>query len=78
MLGISRLDRRDWRGLALQLGFTDKDIVHFIKTSEDDLPIHRVLTLWCEQEGALVCVLIDALQKLDRIDVLNKLCMQVK
>ncbi|XP_033629838.1 tumor necrosis factor receptor superfamily member 16-like isoform X1 [Asterias rubens] len=78
MLGISRLDRRDWRGLALQLGFTDKDIVHFIKTSEDDLPIHRVLTLWCEQEGALVGVLIDALQKLDRIDVLNKLCMQVK
>ena len=63
MLGISRLDRRDWRGLALELGFTDKDIVHFIKTSDQELPIHQILSVWSDGEGAVVGVLVAALQR---------------
>ncbi|XP_022104865.1 tumor necrosis factor receptor superfamily member 16-like [Acanthaster planci] len=73
LLGISRLDRRDWRGLAHELGFSDKDIVHFIKTSDDDLPVHRMLTVWSDREGAVVSVLVAALKSLNRQDVLQKL-----
>ncbi|XP_038048717.1 tumor necrosis factor receptor superfamily member 16-like [Patiria miniata] len=73
LLGISRLDRRDWRGLAHELGFTDKDIVHFIKSSHEDLPVHRILTVWSDGEGAVVSVLVAALQRLNRQDVLKKL-----
>ena len=73
LLGISRLDRRDWRGLAHELGFTDKDIVHFIKSADQDLPVHKILTVWSDGEGAIVGVVVAALQRLNRQDVLKKL-----
>ncbi|XP_071942307.1 tumor necrosis factor receptor superfamily member 16-like [Antedon mediterranea] len=71
LLGTTRLDRRDWRGLAFELGFTEEDTVSLIKNSNKHLPAEKMLMIWSRREDATLGLLVAALHRIGRTDVLN-------
>ena len=72
-LGSTRIDRRDWRGLAEKLGFTEKDVMHFIKTCDTALPVQRMLETWSRNDAATLGALVTALHLINRIDVVDQI-----
>ena len=71
-LGSTRIDRRDWRGLAEKLGFSEQDVIHFIKTCDTALPVQRMLETWSKNDAATLGALVTALHAINRIDVIDK------
>ncbi|XP_033101835.1 tumor necrosis factor receptor superfamily member 16-like [Anneissia japonica] len=71
LLGTTRLDHRDWRGLAIELGFTEDDTVNLIKNSNKHLPAEKMLMIWSRREDATLGLLVAALHRIGRTDVLN-------
>ncbi|XP_071490843.1 tumor necrosis factor receptor superfamily member 16-like [Diadema antillarum] len=73
-LFTSRMDGRDWRGLARELGFTDVDIVSIAQTSTAATPPPRVmLVAWQARDSkrATVGALVESLIRIRRNDVAN-------
>ncbi|XP_072035219.1 tumor necrosis factor receptor superfamily member 16-like [Amphiura filiformis] len=71
-LGSTRIDRRDWRGLAEKLGFSEQDVRHYIKTCDTALPVQRMLETWSQNDAATLGALVTALHAINRIDVVDK------
>ncbi|CAM9388255.1 unnamed protein product [Lampetra planeri] len=63
-------DATDWKGLAAALGYAEAEIAEL---SEGERPAHALLAGWSSREGASEELLLDALGRLQRSDVVATL-----
>lgn len=71
-LSVARMDGRDWRGLARELGFSDLDIVHIAQTCTGSTPPARAMLISLHSRDikrATVGTLVEALRRIRRNDV---------
>lgn len=71
----SKIGEYNWKQLALELGFTDKDLKvlenHFPNRSREQ--VYQMLKHWKEKEGSTKQVLESALRRCKMDDVLSAL-----
>ncbi|XP_061412088.1 tumor necrosis factor receptor superfamily member 16-like [Lethenteron reissneri] len=68
--GTGADDATDWKGLAAALGYAEAEIAEL---SEGERPAHALLAGWSSREGASEDLLLDALGRLQRSDVVATL-----
>ncbi|XP_014667646.1 PREDICTED: tumor necrosis factor receptor superfamily member 16-like isoform X2 [Priapulus caudatus] len=73
MLNPARLDYKDWRGLAKELGYDAAAVARFERRSNKHGPLRQLFADWGRLDSAVVQSLVNSLQKIGRYDAASTL-----